>query len=152
MQLATGSATPPAAHIESWARAALRQAGSPDAEADGAELCVRVVDGPESQRLNHQFRGKDAPTNVLSFPADPGPAAVPGLHPLGDVVVCAPVVAQEAGDQGKAYHDHFAHMVVHGVLHLLGYDHVSAGEAERMERLEIAILGSFGVSDPYGEG
>ncbi len=149
VQSATGSAIPPAGRIETWARAALRQA---DAGDGGGELCIRVVDAEESRHLNHQFRHKDAPTNVLSFPADLDPSLVPGLRVLGDVVVCAPVVLREAGDQGKPYDDHFAHMVVHGVLHLLGYDHVSAEEAERMERLEIEILGSLGVSDPYGEG
>lgn len=158
VQIATAAATPPDGRIESWARGALGHA----AAAEAGELCLRVVDEAESERLNHQFRSRKAPTNVLSFPADvtfavdPDEAAAAGAAPLpcilGDVVICAPVVLREAAAQGKAYEDHFAHMVVHGVLHLLGYDHVSAGEAERMERLEIEILERFGVSDPYGEG
>tara|TARA_Y100001933_G_scaffold250199_1_gene286081 strand:+ start:6447 stop:6896 length:450 start_codon:yes stop_codon:yes gene_type:complete len=145
VQLATAADTPGAADIEGWARAALTRATGSD---DG-EVCVRVVDAGEIRELNATYRGKDAPTNVLSFPAD---VELPETRIWGDVVVCAPVVDQEAADQGKAYADHFAHMVVHGVLHLLGYDHETAAEADVMERLEIEILGRFGVGDPYGEG
>ena len=114
------------------------------------ELCVRVVDEAESRRLNHDYRHKDAPTNVLSFPAD---IDLPEVLVWGDVVVCAPVVAREAVAQRKQYEDHFAHMVVHGVLHLLGYDHQAADEAAAMERLE-----AYGywivchVSDPLRGG
>lgn len=167
VQLAATIPTPPARAIEAWAEAALGGAaaagdGDADPESDCTlpertrlcmartdALCVRVVDQAESQALNHAYRGKAAPTNVLSFPAD---VPVPELAVLGDVVVCAPVVRREAQDQGKPYHDHFAHMVVHGVLHLLGYDHQSATDAAVMERLEIQILDRFGIGDPYGEG
>lgn len=149
VQLASTSATPHENVIVAWARAALDTAPGAGARSDGGEVCVRVVDEPESQRLNRQFRHKDAPTNVLSFSAG---VDLPGVRIWGDVVVCAPVVQREAVDQGKGYDEHFAHMVVHGVLHLLGYDHQTAAEAAVMERLEIEILGRVGVGDPYGEG
>lgn len=152
VQLATDMETPAAAAIETWAEAAL--AGAPAQSAHGVpvedgEVCVRVVDEEESRDLNHRYRHKDAPTNVLSFPAG---VEVPDALVWGDVVVCAPVVAREAAQQGKHYSDHFAHMVVHGVLHLLGYDHQSAEEAAVMEPMEIRILKGFGVSDPYEAG
>jgi probable rRNA maturation factor len=108
-----------------------------------------VVDEAESRQLNHDYRHKDSPTNVLSFPAG---IDLPEALVWGDVVVCADVVAREAAAQGKRYEDHFAHMVVHGVLHLMGYDHQTADEAAVMERLEQQILDGFGISDPYGEG
>ncbi len=145
--MATSRPVPPCADIERWAEGALE--GAPGTGHAAGELCVRVVDAEESQALNRQYRQKNAPTNVLSFPAG---IDLPEARVWGDVVICAPVVEHEAGDQGKPYPDHFAHMVVHGVLHLLGYDHQSAGEAAEMERLEIEILDRFGVSDPYGEG
>ena len=145
VQLATCADTPAVADIEDWAVAALTRAGGSD---DG-EVCVRVVDEAEIRELNATYRHKDAATNVLSFPAD---VDLPEARIWGDVVICAPVVSREAAEQGKAYADHFAHMVVHGVLHLLGYDHDTAAEADVMERLEIEILDRFGVSDPYGEG
>jgi probable rRNA maturation factor len=112
-------------------------------------VCVRVVDEDESRRLNRDYRHRDAPTNVLSFPAA---IDLPDALVWGDVVVCAPVVQREADAQGKPYEGHFAHMVVHGVLHLLGYDHQAAAAAAAMEKLEIRILDGFGISDPYGEG
>ena len=145
VQIASSADTPDAAAIEGWALAALKRASGSDA----GEVCVRVVDETEIRELNATYRHKDAVTNVLSFPAD---VDLPEARIWGDVVVCAPVVGREAAEQGKAYADHFAHMVVHGVLHLLGYDHETAAEADVMERLEIEILGRFGVSDPYGEG
>ena len=152
VQFASDRPVPAAATIEAWAQAVLGFA-APDRAAsrpaDQGELCVRVVDKAESRRLNDQYRHKDAPTNVLSFPAG---IDLPEALVWGDVLICAPVVEHEAAAQGKRYDDHFAHMVVHGVLHLLGYDHQTAGEAATMERLEIAILDGFGVSDPYGEG
>jgi probable rRNA maturation factor len=125
-----------------WARLA---AG---ARARKGELSIRVVTLPESRRLNRIYRGKDAPTNVLSFPAE-GPAGTPA--PLGDLAICAGVVAREARDQGKALADHWAHMVVHGTLHLIGYDHVRDAEARRMERRERVLLARLGVRDPYRE-
>jgi probable rRNA maturation factor len=150
VQLATGGVAPRAADIQRWAEGALGLESGPGARpARDGEVCVRVVDDDESRRLNRDYRHKDAPTNVLSFPAG---IDLPDAVVWGDVVVCAPVVRREAVAQGKQYEDHFAHMVVHGVLHLLGYDHQSAAEAAAMEQLEIRILDGLGVSDPYGEG
>lgn len=110
------------------------------------EACIRIVDADESRALNRDYRGKDKPTNVLSFPAD---VDVPGVHVLGDIVICAPVVVAEAADQGKTVRDHFAHMVVHGMCHLHGYDHEQEEEAEVMESLEVEVLAGFGITDPY---
>jgi probable rRNA maturation factor len=109
---------------------------------------VRVVGAAESRELNARWRGKDKPTNVLSFPSG---AAIPGeaAMELGDIVICAPVVAREAREQGKAPRAHWAHMIVHGTLHLLGFDHEREHEARRMEAREVAILESFGYSSPY---
>jgi probable rRNA maturation factor len=130
---------PAAVSLRRWARAA----GAPD----DAELCIAVVGRAESRRLNRHYRGKDKPTNVLSFPA-PGP--VPdGAALLGDLVVCAPVVAAEARLQRKRIADHWAHLVVHGCLHLQGYDHERDADAQRMERREVRILAALGVADPY---
>jgi probable rRNA maturation factor len=114
-----------------------------------AELAIRLVDDEESRRLNHQYRGKDRPTNVLSFPADlPAEVASPLL---GDLVICAPVVLREAEEQGKTEGAHWAHLVVHGVLHLLGHDHQNADEAAEMESLEREILSGMNLPDPYKE-
>jgi probable rRNA maturation factor len=152
VQLAAQAPTPAATAIERWVEQALRCApplpvtGRPASDGD---VCVRVVDEAEARQLNHDYRRKDSATNVLSFPAG---IDLPDALVWGDVVVCPTVVAREAAAQGKAYEDHFAHMVVHGVLHLLGYDHQTADEAAAMERLEIRILDGLGVSDPYGEG
>jgi probable rRNA maturation factor len=112
-----------------------------------AELTVRVVDEAESAELNGTYRHKQGPTNVLSFPfaAPPGVA----LPLLGDIVICAPVVAREAAEQGKAAAAHWAHMTVHGCLHLLGYDHIDPAEAEIMESLERDVLSGLGYADPY---
>lgn len=120
---------------------------TPAAGRETAELVIRLIDEAESQELNHHYRGKKKPTNVLSFPflAPPG---FPGDH-LGDLAICAPVVAREAQEQGKALEAHWAHMVVHGVLHLLGHDHQNDHEAEAMEALEVAILSKLGFPDPY---
>ncbi|GAA5524032.1 endoribonuclease YbeY [Microbulbifer aestuariivivens] len=112
-----------------------------------AEVSVRIVDADESRALNHQYRGKDKPTNVLSFPAEL-PKGV-DLPLLGDLVICAPVVASEAAEQHKAAPAHWAHMVVHGTLHLLGYDHIDDAEAEIMENLEVRVLARLGIADPY---
>jgi probable rRNA maturation factor len=110
-------------------------------------VCVRVVGNAESRRLNDGFRGKASPTNVLSFPASSAERLYDGA--LGDLVVCAPVVAREAREQGKPLSAHWAHMVVHGMLHLLGYDHEQARAAARMEKLEVEILRRLGFHDPY---
>jgi probable rRNA maturation factor len=114
-----------------------------------AELTIRIVDEAESHELNHQYRGKDKPTNVLSFPFE----APEGLEIplLGDLVICKQIVEKEAKEQGKTDQAHWAHMVVHGCLHLLGYDHIQDDEAEEMESLESEILQDMGFSDPYIE-
>ena len=112
-----------------------------------AEVTVRVVDEPESQELNHDYRGKDKPTNVLSFPFEAPPGI--DIDLLGDLVICKQVVEREAIEQNKPLISHWAHMVVHGCLHLLGYDHIEDQEAEEMESLETEIMKSMGYSDPY---
>ena len=122
---------------------------TPVAAGEDTELVIRVVDEEESRALNHQYRGKDKSTNVLSFPFE-APEGVPIAY-LGDLVVCAEVVSREADEQGKTPEAHWAHMVVHGVLHLMGYDHQNDDSAEEMERLEIEILGRIGFPDPYEE-
>lgn len=128
--------------IRRWVKAALRD------ERPQAELTVRLVDEAESRALNRDYRGKDKPTNVLSFPFDAPPGISSSL--LGDLVICAPVVVREAAEQGKAASNHWAHIVVHGVLHLLGYDHEVESDAEVMEALEARVLAGFGISNPYG--
>jgi len=129
--------------IRSWVEAVLD-----DLFAE-AELTVRIVSIDEIQDLNHRYRQQDKPTNVLSFPFEKMDGV--DLPLLGDVVICAAVVAEEARQQHKPVQDHWAHMVVHGVLHLLGYDHIEAVDAEVMEALELKILQGLGVSDPYEE-
>lgn len=116
------------------------------------ELSVRLVDEDESRDLNNRYRKKDKATNVLSFPFE-DLEGLPGEidRPLGDLVICAPVVAQEASEQKKALRDHWAHMVIHGTLHLLGYDHQIDAQAQTMEKLEIDILRGFGIENPYRE-
>ena len=135
--------TPSAAEIRTWAKAALKQLR------DNSELSVRIVDETESAALNKRWRNTGGPTNVLSFPAGDIPGPVPG--PLGDIVICAPVVAREAARQKKKLDAHWAHMVVHGCLHLLGYDHADQHDAEEMEGLEISILENLGFDNPYIE-
>ena len=140
---------PTQAQLVQWAQSAFDLA-----QADYAEpplLTLRVVEEAEITRLNSAYRHKTAPTNVLSFPFEP-PAGLPAeaLEPeLGDVVICAAVVEREAEAQGKALEAHWAHMVVHGTLHLLGFDHITEGEAEQMEGLERRILAKLGYPDPY---
>lgn len=116
-----------------------------------ANLAIRIVDIKEGRALNHHYRGKDYATNVLSFPADL-PEGLPDgvrLPLLGDLVICAPVVAREAREQTKPVNAHYAHLTVHGCLHLLGWDHEDAREAEAMEQLERDILATLGIPDPY---
>jgi probable rRNA maturation factor len=133
---------PPKIRLVEWARlAAGKRAGS-------AELAIRVVTPAESRRLNRDYRGTDRPTNVLSFPAGPAPGALPPA-PLGDLAIGAGVVAREARAQHKTLAAHWAHMVVHGTLHLLGYDHAADADARRMERRERAVLSRLGFPDPY---
>ena len=139
---------PPPDDFQTWVAEAVGQSGrAPERD---TEIAVRVVDADEIQTLNRLYREKDYPTNVLSFPA----GDIEGLPPdapqlLGDVVVCASVVADEASEQDKAVADHWAHMIVHGTLHLLGFDHETEVEAAEMEALETRILASQSVTDPY---
>jgi probable rRNA maturation factor len=126
-----------------WVEAALKGAR----RRKPAELAIRIVDTDEGRALNAQYRGKDYATNVLSFPAELPPGI--DLPLIGDLVICAPVVAREAAEQGKPAANHWAHMTVHGVLHLLGHDHIVEAEAERMEALETRILAGLGIPDPY---
>ncbi|NVK42252.1 MAG: rRNA maturation RNase YbeY [Oceanospirillaceae bacterium] len=137
------SGLPTEAQLRQWVEAALED------RRDGGEICIRIVDADESQTLNHQYRGKDKPTNVLSFPFEV-PPGVP-LDLLGDLVICAEVVADEAVEQQKPELHHWAHMVVHGTLHLLGYDHINDEDAEEMESLERQILDRLSIPDPYQE-
>ena len=141
--------------LERWVRASVA-AGDPGRHGP-TELTIRIVGETEGAELNRRFRGREGPTNVLSFPFE-APAAIAGLDGpdgepfgalIGDLVVCAPVVAREASEQGKPPAAHWAHMVVHGVLHLLGYDHIDPHEAARMEALETFILGGLGFPPPY---
>ncbi|MDA3556113.1 rRNA maturation RNase YbeY [Acinetobacter sp. AOR15_HL] len=121
---------------------------------EDCEIGVACVDLAESQQLNLQYREKDKPTNVLSFPSDIPEEVLPMLDafPLGDLVICIPVVLQEAVEQKKTAQEHFAHLLVHGVLHLLGYDHeTSDEEAEEMEGLEVEILAKLNIDNPYQE-
>jgi probable rRNA maturation factor len=118
-----------------------------------AEITVRIVDAEESQALNSEYRGKDKPTNVLSFPferPDFLPAEVQ-FSELGDLVICVQVVTQEALEQKKTTDAHWCHMIVHGTLHLLGYDHIEDAEAEEMEALETKILQKMGFPNPYND-
>ena len=143
LQNASCEAVPPEEEFCRWVGAALtgRTTGQQP------EICIRLVDDGEMAQLNANYRGKDGATNVLSFPADL-PAELE-LPLLGDIVICAPVVIAEADQQGKTASAHWAHMTVHGTLHLLGYDHVKEEEAEIMEALESAILRQLGYSCPY---
>jgi probable rRNA maturation factor len=123
-----------------WANAALHEHGD-------AELLIRLVDRQESRQLNAQYRHKNKATNVLAFPADL-PEEV-RLRLLGDIIICAPLVAAEAQDRHKTIEAHWAHLTIHGILHLLGHDHQAEDEASEMESLEIRILQSLGFSNPY---
>ena len=132
---------PSAASFRKWAAAAAQ------GQIRRADLAIRLVDTKEGRALNRHYRGKDYPTNVLSFPAEL-PEGV-SLPLLGDLVVCAPVVAKEAAEQGKPLLAHYAHLTVHGVLHLLGLDHDDERDAEAMEQIERDILAALGFPDPY---
>ena len=138
---------PEAPDIQAWVELAISQLS----QAPG-EVSVRIVDEEEGRQLNNTWRGKDVATNVLSFPAgndaDNGLPADPPRS-FGDIVICGPVVEREASEQGKATADHWAHMLVHGALHLLGYDHEIDNEALEMEALERQMLAARGVADPY---
>lgn len=135
-----GQDVPEESLFQAWAQAAWL-------EQEPSEVTIRIVDVDEGQALNHQYRGKDKPTNVLSFPFE-APAGI--TVPLaGDLVICAPVVEGEAREQFKSSAAHWAHMVVHGMLHLQGYDHINDEDAEPMEALEIRLLAKFGIGNPY---
>ena len=135
------SGLPTAEQIEQWATAAVQP------QSDEVEMTVRIVDEAESHALNLNYRGKDRPTNVLSFPFQcPDEVELPLL---GDLVICRQVVEREAQEQDKPVMAHWAHMVVHGSLHLLGYDHIEDDEAEEMESLETQIMTGLGFADPY---
>lgn len=155
---------PHARSFNRWAQAACAPylpVGKKDRQDKELALTIRVVGAAESRRLNRTWRAKDKPTNVLSFPAGPfapGNNGVPSrlstkefsaLHELGDLAICAPVVAREAKEQGKTTQAHWAHMVVHGVLHLLGFDHENDRDATAMEAREVKILAQFGYDNPY---
>ncbi|PPT58440.1 rRNA maturation RNase YbeY [Xanthomonas arboricola] len=136
---------PSAVSFRKWVAAALK------GRIREADLAVRIVDEKEGCSLNHHYRGKDYATNVLSFPADLPEGLPKGVKMplLGDLVICAPVVAREATEQGKSLAAHYAHLTVHGTLHLLGWDHEDDKEADAMEQLEREILADLGIDDPY---
>ncbi|WP_410685656.1 rRNA maturation RNase YbeY [Avibacterium paragallinarum] len=143
LQIATENSEnlPSEQQFQQWATAAVQ------AENLESEITIRIVDEVESQQLNATYRGKDYPTNVLSFPFE-CPEEVE-LPLLGDLVICRQVVEREAAEQGKPLMAHWVHMVVHGCLHLLGYDHIEDDEAEEMESLETEIMQELGFADPY---
>nr|WP_305891481.1 rRNA maturation RNase YbeY [Methylomonas sp. SURF-1] len=143
MQIATESLHPDAAQFQIWVDAAL------SGFQQDSEITIRLVDTEESAELNGQYRHKSGPTNILSFPFEAPPGVE--LDLLGDLVICAPVIAREAAEQGKLPDHHWAHITVHGVLHLLGYDHIEEQDAEQMEALEIDILSRLNIANPYLE-
>ena len=133
---------PTSSELERWANVVLAYEGVSE-----QEITVRFTDEVESQALNFEYRGKEKPTNVLSFPFEAPPGIEMNL--LGDLVICAPVISREAKEQQKAVVNHYAHMTVHGLLHLMGYDHIEDADAEEMESKEIEILAQLGIDDPY---
>jgi probable rRNA maturation factor len=143
VQRAFRGQTPTDSQLARWARAAVG-----DFRQHGA-LTLRIVTSAESARLNQTWRHKSGPTNVLSFPSVGLEAVAPAL--LGDIVICAPLVRREAKIQAKALEAHWAHLTIHGVLHLLGFDHVKPALAKKMESLERRLLADFGFPDPYHE-
>ncbi|WP_293930818.1 rRNA maturation RNase YbeY [Iodobacter sp.] len=139
----TATGLPSTAQFQIWAEAALLP------EIATAEITFRIVDTEEGQQLNRDYRGKDYATNVLTFTFDEDMPDVPGLPLMGDIVFCAQVVEKEALEQNISLIDHYAHLTIHGVLHLQGYDHLEEDEAEAMETLETKLLATLGISDPY---
>lgn len=133
--------------LEIWVNQALEMAGY----LKPAEMTVRFTTNEEVQTLNRDFRGKDKPTNVLSFPFDVPDFLIDEEPILGDIIIAMPVIEAEALEQGKSVQDHLAHMTIHGTLHLLGFDHIEDEEAEEMEALEIKILSALGIDNPYDE-
>ncbi|MCP1416938.1 putative rRNA maturation factor [Pseudomonas laurylsulfativorans] len=144
LQIATEATAPSEAEFRQWCELALRQRSA------DSEMTIRLVDEAEGRELNHTWRQKDYATNVLSFPADV-PDEFLDIPLLGDLVVCVAVVEREAAEQGKALNAHWAHLVIHGCLHLLGYDHIDDEEAEEMEALERTLLAELGFPDPYAD-
>lgn len=142
LQVASDRPLPAESDFRRWCELALRQRSA------DSELTIRLVDEAEGRELNRTWRHKDYPTNVLSFPADI-PEGLLDIPLLGDLVICVPVVEREAAEQGKAPDAHWAHLVIHGCLHLLGYDHIEDAEAEEMESLERDLLAELGYPDPY---
>jgi probable rRNA maturation factor len=143
LQIATQAQTlPHPAQIREWVGTVLAN------HFETAQLTIRIVDEAESAELNERFLGKQGPTNVISFPYEP----IPGIpdNILGDIVICAPLVVKEADEQDKTILAHWAHLVIHGLLHLLGYDHQTDKEAEEMEKLEVKILKKLKFPSPYG--
>ncbi len=132
---------------EKWLSAALTLSGQTTA----VNISLRFVDEEESQRLNREFRDKDSATNVLSFPAELPDSIAQQMDeiPLGDIAICPAIVEKEALAQGKELQSHWAHLLIHGILHLLGYDHQTGDDAETMENLEISVLESLGIANPY---
>ena len=133
--------------FQRWVNTALDEVSSDTKQA--FELTIRIVNREESQQLNNQYRGIDKPTNVLSFPFEV-PEGIE-LNLLGDLIICIEVMQKEAQDQNKALFDHWAHLVIHGCLHLVGFDHISDNEALEMESIEVLILKKLGINDPYLE-
>lgn len=137
------TAAPPSSSLRRWAKKAL------DHHVTDAEVTIRIVSTDEMTQLNSQYRHKVGPTNVLSFPVELPTGIELDVRMLGDIVICTDVVVREANDQGKPLEAHWAHMVVHGIFHLLGYDHENEQDAEIMESLETAVMLSLGFADPY---
>ena len=144
LQLATDASAPSEAQFRQWCELALRQRSA------DSEMTIRLVDEPEGRELNHTWRQKDYATNVLSFPFE-APPGIP-MDLLGDLAICAEVVTREATEQGKPLMDHWAHMVIHGTLHLIGFDHINEPDAVEMETLETELLASLNIADPYTQG
>ena len=136
-----GQILPDTNEFQLWVETALAD------QLDEAELCIRIVSLEESQELNSTWRGKDKPTNVLSFPFEAPPGFSSAM--IGDLAICAEVVTTEAKEQNKPLKAHWAHMVIHGVLHLIGFDHINDDDAEEMEALEIKLLAQLDIPNPY---
>ena len=144
LQIASEGQAPSLEQLQQWCALALRQRSA------DSELTIRLVDEPEGRELNNTWRHKDYATNVLSFPADV-PDEFLDIPLLGDLVICVPVVESEALEQGKRLEAHWAHLVIHGCLHLLGFDHIDDAEAQAMETLERQLLAELGHPDPYAD-
>ena len=144
LQCESQGAIPSEADLRRWCELGLRQRTA------DSELTIRLVDEPEGRELNRTWRQKDYATNVLSFPAEV-PDGLLDIPLLGDLVICVPVLEREAAEQGNTLQAHWAHLVIHGCLHLLGYDHIDDDEAEEMESIERQLLAELGHTDPYAD-